>query len=54
MSIKVDASGKLFTFVLSVLNFLFLTLSLSTTSLNIFKSTGAVFNLQTSKSFTLF
>ena len=56
MLIKVVTSGsffsKLFTFVYSVLNFVFLTNSLSTTSLNLFKSTGTVFNLPTSKSFT--
>ena len=44
--------SKLFTFVFSVLNVVFLTNSLSTTSLNLFKSTGTAFNLPTSKSFT--
>ena len=43
---------KLFTFVTSLLNFLFLTYSLCATSLNTLKSTGTVFNLPTSKSFT--
>ena len=43
----------LFTFVFRVLNFLFLTTSLSTTSLNFFKSTGRVFNLPSSESSTL-
>ena len=36
----------------SVLNFVFLTASLSMASLNLFKSTGTVFNLQTFKSST--
>ena len=53
---RVVASGifisKLFTFVFSVLNFVFLTRSLSTTSLKVFKATVTVFNLPTSKSFT--
>ena len=53
---RVVASGiffyKLFTFVFSVLNFVFLTTSLSTTSLKVFKATVTVFNLPTSKSFT--
>ena len=57
MSIDVVALGiffsKLFTFVFSVLNFAFLTTSLSTTSLYFFKSTGTVFNLPTSESATL-
>ena len=44
--------SKLFTFLFSVLNFVILTTSLSTTSLNLFKATGTVFNLPTSKSFT--
>ena len=35
-----------------MLNFLFLTTSLYTTSLNVFKSTGTVFNLPTCKSST--
>ena len=35
-----------------MLNFVFLTTSLSTTSLNFFKSIGTVFNLPTSKSST--
>ena len=39
----------MFTFVSSVLSFVFLTTSLSTTSLNFFKSTGTVFHLPTSK-----
>ena len=56
MWIKVDASGtffpKLFSFVYSVLNFVFLTTSLSTASLNFIKSTGTVFNLATPKSST--
>ena len=43
---------KVVTFVFSVLNFVFLTTSLSTTSLNFFKSTGTVFNLPRSKSST--
>ena len=55
MWINVVASGiffsKLFTFVSSVLNFAFLTTSLSTTSLKFYKSTGTVFNLPTSRSF---
>ena len=54
---KVVASGvffsKLITFVLSVLSFVFLTTSLSTTSLTFFKSTGTVFNLPISKSSTI-
>ena len=54
--VKVSKSGihfsKLFSFVFSKLYFLFLTTSLSTTSLNFFKSTGKVFNLPTSKSST--
>ena len=54
--VKVSKSGihfsKLFSFVFSKLDFLFLTTSLSTTSLNFFKSTGKVFNLPTSKSST--
>ena len=54
---KVVASGvffsKLITFILSVLSFVFLTTSLSTTSLTFFKSTGTVFNLPTSKSSTI-
>ena len=53
---KAVASGifscKWFTFVFSVLNSVFLTTSLSTTSLNFFKSTGSVFNLPTSRSYT--
>ena len=57
MWIKVVASeiffSKLFTFVFGVLNFVFLTTSLSTTSLNFYKSTGAVFNLPASKSSTI-
>ena len=57
MCIKEVASrfsfSKLFTFVLSVLNFVFLTTSLSPTSFNYFKSTGLVFNLPTSKSSTI-
>ena len=48
MGIKVVA----FTFVFSVLKFVFLTTSLSTTLPNFFKSTGANFNLPTSKSST--
>ena len=52
MLINAVASGilfsKLFIFVFSVLNFVLLTTSLSATSLNSFKSTGAVFNLQIS------
>ena len=56
MLIKVVASGiilpKLFTFIFSVLNFVFLTASLSTTSLNFFKSTGIVLNLPISRSST--
>ena len=40
------------TFVFSVLNFVFLTTSLSSKTLDFFKSTGIVFNLPTSKSFT--
>ena len=44
---------KLFTFVSSVLNFVFLTTSLSTALLNYFKSTGKVFNFSTSNAFTL-
>ena len=39
-------------FVFSVLNLVLLTTSLSTTSLNVFMSTGTVFNLPTSKSST--
>ena len=35
-----------------MLNFVFLTVSLSTTSLIFFKSAGTVFSLPTSKSFT--
>ena len=42
--------SKLFTFVLSVLNFEFLTASLSTTSLVFFKSAGTLFYLPTSNS----
>ena len=45
--------SKLFTFVISMLNFVFLTKSLSTTSLNFFKSTGTVFNSPTSELSTL-
>ena len=44
--------SKLFTFVSSVLNFVVLITSLSTASLNFFKSIGTVFNLRTSKSST--
>ena len=44
--------STLFTFILSVLNSVFLTTSLSTTSLNFFKSTGTDFSLLTCKSFT--
>ena len=43
---------KLFTFVFSLLNFAFLTTSLSTTSLIFFKSAGTAFNLLTPKSST--
>ena len=54
---KVVASGiflsNLFNFVLSVLNFAFLTTCLSTTSYSFFKSTGTVFYLLTSKLFKL-
>ena len=39
-------------YLYSVLNFVFLTTSLSTASINFFKSTVAVFNLPTCKSFT--
>ena len=42
----------LFTFFFRVLSFLFLATSLSTTSLNFFKSTGRVFNLPASESST--
>ena len=53
MWFKVAASGiffsELFTFVSSVLNFVFLITALSTASLNFFKSTGTVLNLPTSK-----
>ena len=53
MWIKAVPSGiflsKLFTFVFSV-EFVFLITSLSTTSLYVFKPTGTVFNLPTSKS----
>ena len=55
MQIKVVASGFFFQiiyFVFSVLNFLFLTTCLFTTSLNCFNSTGTVFILPTSKSST--
>ena len=56
MYIKVVASGmlfsKLFTFVFSVLNFVFLATSLYTTSLNFFNYTGTVFNLPKPKSST--
>ena len=56
MWIKVVASeivlSKLFTLVFSVLNFVFLTTSLSTVLLNFFNSTGAVFNLPRYKLFT--
>ena len=41
--------SKLFNFVFNVLNFAFSTTSLSTTSLNVFKFTGTVFNFPTSK-----
>ena len=58
MSIKVVVLGilfsKLFTFAFSVLNFVFLITALSTTSLNFFKSTGTVFDLPASKSFSFF
>ena len=54
MCIKVVASGifisNLFTFVFSVLNFVFLTTCLSTASLYFFKSTERFSNLPTSKS----
>ena len=54
MRARVVASGiflsKLLNFVFSVLNFVSLTTSLSTTSLGFFKSTGTVFNLPKSKS----
>ena len=43
---------KLFAFVFSVLNFVFLTTSLSIKSLNLFKPTQTVFNIPTSKSST--
>ena len=56
MQIKVVASGiflsNLFSLIFSVLNFMFLTTSLSTTYLNRFKSTGTVFNLPKSESST--
>ena len=55
MRINVVASGffsKLFIFVLSVLNFVFLTIPLSTTSLNFYITIGTIFNLPTSKSST--
>ena len=56
MWIKVVASeivlSKLFTLVFSVLNFVFLTTSLSTVLLNFFNSTGTVFNLPRYKLFT--
>ena len=42
----------LFTFIFGVLNFVFLAISLSTTSRNFLKSAGTVFNLPTSKSST--
>ena len=45
--------SKLFTFVFGVLNFVFLTTSLSTRSLNFYKSAGEVFNLPASKSSTI-
>ena len=41
--------SKLFNFVFNVLNFAFSTTSLSTTSLNVFKFTGTVFNFPTFK-----
>ena len=56
MCIQAVTSGilfsKLFTFVVSVLKFVFFTTCLSTTSFKFFKSLGTVFNLQKSKSFT--
>ena len=56
MWIKLVASkiclSKLFPFSYNVLNLVFLTTSLSTTALNLFKPTGTVFNLPTSKSST--
>ena len=45
--------SKLFIFVFSVLNFVFLTTSLVTTSVNFFGNTGTVFNLTTYKSPTI-
>ena len=42
---------KIFSFVFSLLNFVFLTVSLSSTLLIFLKSTGIDFNLPTSKSF---
>ena len=39
-------------FLFSALKFVFLTTSLSTISLNFFTSTGLIFSLSTSKSFT--
>ena len=56
MWIREVASGiflsKLFTFIFGMLNFVFLAISLSTTSRNFLKSAGTVFNLPTSKSST--
>ena len=51
MWIKVVSSGNCFSYIL-VLNSVFLTTSLSTTSLHFFTSTVTVFNLKTSKSST--
>ena len=56
MYIKVVASGmlfsKLFTFIFSVLSFVFLATSLYTTSLNFFNYTRTVFKLPKPKSCT--